>query len=105
MLIHGAGSNGGSNCDSVETVVFNDSSQQLFASSGHSSQQLFTSGHGCWSHVGHVGTLPKGLVTRRSLAAEYASSTNSATREGTWNTDILEILKSLQPTYAVFPRF
>lgn len=79
MLIHGAGSNGGSNCDSVETVVFNDSSQQLFASSGHSSQQLFTSGHGCWSHVGHVGTLPKGLVTRRSLAAEYASSTNSAT--------------------------
>ena len=84
MLIQGGdggsgGGGGGSNCDSVETVVYNDGGPQF--SSGHG----FTSGHGCWSQFGG-GTLPKGHVTgRRNLAAEYASSTNSATRKGSLN--------------------
>ena len=55
-------------------------SGNLAEQSSFASAHAFASGHGCWSQF---GTLPKGYVTsRRNLAAEYASSTNSATRKG-----------------------
>ena len=74
MLIPQGG--GGSNRDSVETVVYSDSPQQRhLVASGHG----HPSGHGSWSHL---GTLPRGQGTgcRRNLAAECVLSTNSATR-------------------------